>query len=630
MVPTLRFPEFRNEGEWGNTQLGRLGDFTGGGTPSKSNDSYWRGDIPWISSSDIYEDSIHEFNISRYISEEALNDSATKLVPEKSVLLVSRVGAGKLAITKNSVCTSQDFTNFTPAKDNLVFLGYYLKSRNKALLEYSQGMAIKGFTKDDVSKLDVYIPSMGEQQKIADCLTSIDELITAQTQKIDALKAHKKGLMQQLFPAEGESVPKLRFPEFRDKGGWEEKPFGKMATFSKGKGVSKSDISPNGKQPCIRYGELYTHYGETIETVNSYTDVPADELVLSEENDVIIPASGETKEDIATASCVLNSGIALGGDLNIIRSNLNGVFLSYYLNNIKKKKIAQLAQGISVVHLYPSQLQRLNINIPSMSEQQKIAACLTSIDELIANQAQKIEALKSHKKGLMQQLFITTADTQQLAMANMVKWDDSATTTSPNHYKTGFARQLLAAEILHHCHKHPTMGRIKLQKLIHLSEYYAELNDIHGNYHRAAAGPFDNKLMRGVANGLEKQKWFREVHRENRTFYEPMEASGQHSKYLQRWSEHLHKIHQIISYLTNAKTNFCEVVSTLYAAWNDLLIEGREPTDKEIIREASDPKRWHESKAKIEGEKWVLALEWMRKKGLVPRGYGAHTAKRIE
>ncbi len=207
------------------------------------------------------------------------------------------------------------------------------------------------------------------------------------------------------------NVPVLRFPEFRDAVEWKKKRFEDIAIFAKGKGISKSDISPNGKQPCIRYGELYTYYNETIESVISYTDMPADDLVLSEANDVIIPASGETQIDIATASCVLKSGIALGGDLNIIRSKMNGVFLSYYLNNAKKKDIAQLAQGISVVHLYSSQLKKLNLNIPELSEQQKIAACLSSLDELITAQAQKVEALKTHKKGLMQQLFPAEGET---------------------------------------------------------------------------------------------------------------------------------------------------------------------------------------------------------------------------
>ena len=136
----------------------------------------------------------------------------------------------------------------------------------------------------------------------------------------------------------------------------------------------------------------------------SYTNLDPNNLVLSDTNDVIIPASGETQIDIATASCVLNA-VALGGDLNIIKTEINGVFLAYYLNSAKKRDIAQIAQGISVVHLYSSQLKTLNINIPSPQEQQKIASCLSALDELITAQQEKIDELQQHKKGLMQGLF---------------------------------------------------------------------------------------------------------------------------------------------------------------------------------------------------------------------------------
>jgi len=196
----------------------------------------------------------------------------------------------------------------------------------------------------------------------------------------------------------------MRFPEFLGEGEWEEKPLGTVATLLKGKGISKADIIQGGSLPCVRYGELYTHYNETINSVISYTNAPPENLVLSKANDVIIPSSGETHEDIAKASCVLNNGIALGGDLNIIRTNVNGVFLSYYLNNAKKKDIARLAQGVAVIHLYPSQLVKLIIAIPKPKEQQKIADCLSSVEDVINAQRQKLAALKSRKKGLMQQL----------------------------------------------------------------------------------------------------------------------------------------------------------------------------------------------------------------------------------
>lgn len=211
---------------------------------------------------------------------------------------------------------------------------------------------------------------------------------------------------------ENKLVPKLRFPIFSNEVGWEENALEDVAVFLKGKGISKSDIVTSGKQPCIRYGELYTYYKEIIDATISYTDLPLEDLILSEANDVIIPSSGETQEDISTASCVIRSGIALGGDLNILRSKVNGIFLAYYLTHIKKKAIAKIAQGNAVVHLYSSQLKKLQIDIPQNgNEQQKIASCVSSLDDVITAEKQKLDILKVHKKGLLQNLLPQEGET---------------------------------------------------------------------------------------------------------------------------------------------------------------------------------------------------------------------------
>ena len=156
---------------------------------------------------------------------------------------------------------------------------------------------------------------------------------------------------------------------------------------------------------CIRYGELYTVYTETIDQVESRTNI-SDELVLSKENDIIIPASGETQIDIATASCVLRSGIALGGDLNIISTDHDGVFLAYYLNNALKTQIARLSQGISVVHLYSSQLKTLRINLPSLEEQRKTGSFLRKIEKEIEGLNSTRIEIEYFKKGLLQKMFV--------------------------------------------------------------------------------------------------------------------------------------------------------------------------------------------------------------------------------
>lgn len=197
--------------------------------------------------------------------------------------------------------------------------------------------------------------------------------------------------------------PVLRFPAFS--GAWKATRIGEIADLYKGKNIAKADIRSDGDHPCIRYGELYTVYNEVITDVISRTSLPLESLFFSEQNDVIIPSSGETKEDIATASCVIPGGIALGGDLNVLRTRENGVFLSYCLNGPLRTRVARVAQGDSVVHLYPHQIEKLPISIPSRDEQKRIADCLVSIDASIEAESRKLDALKAYKQSLMQQLF---------------------------------------------------------------------------------------------------------------------------------------------------------------------------------------------------------------------------------
>lgn len=218
------------------------------------------------------------------------------------------------------------------------------------------------------------------------------------------------------------NLPKLRFTEFSEP--WSKNKLGEIAQFSKGKGISKADIVEDGIFECIRYGELYTTYKETINEVVSKTNIRKEELVFSESNDVIIPASGETQIDIATASCVLKSGIALGGDLNIIKTKNSGVFLSYYLNSKKKYDIANLAQGISVVHLYASQLSLLELKLPDIKEQHKIANFLSEIDKKLEALKKKKSLLEEYKKGVMQKLFSQELRFKDEEAGDFPEWEE--------------------------------------------------------------------------------------------------------------------------------------------------------------------------------------------------------------
>ena len=199
------------------------------------------------------------------------------------------------------------------------------------------------------------------------------------------------------------NVPNLRFPEFE--GEWQEKRLSDIADLSKGIGISKDQLSADG-EPCILYGELYTKYkSETIKEVISKTNIDNTKLVKSKANDVIIPCSGETAEEIATARCVLKDDILLGGDLNIIRLHgYDGSFMSYQLNGKRKYDIAKVAQGVSVVHLYGEHLKNIKTINPSLNEQKKIANLLSLLDERISTQNKIIEKLQSLIKGIAQNI----------------------------------------------------------------------------------------------------------------------------------------------------------------------------------------------------------------------------------
>lgn len=196
----------------------------------------------------------------------------------------------------------------------------------------------------------------------------------------------------------------MRFTEFS--GEWKEELLDRIATLSKGIGIPKEQLSEDG-DPCILYGELYTKYkSEIIKQVESKTDIDGSKLKRSKANDVIIPCSGETAVDIATARCVPFDSILLGGDLNVISLHkYDGAFMSYQLNGKRKYDIARVAQGVSVVHLYGEHLKTIKTYNPTLPEQQKIAILLSLLDERIATQNKIIEDLKKLKSAISKHLF---------------------------------------------------------------------------------------------------------------------------------------------------------------------------------------------------------------------------------
>lgn len=214
----------------------------------------------------------------------------------------------------------------------------------------------------------------------------------------------------------------LRFVDFNDD--WQKTTLDDIATFSKGKGISKNDISEEGIE-CVRYGELYTKYGELIYNIDSKINLNKNELVLSNKNDILIPCSGETAIDLATASCIQKEQVAIGGDITIIKTNQYAPFITYYLNQ-KRNEIARFAQGVSIVHLYSKDFKALKMKIPSINEQKKIISLLEVLTNKEQLLEQKYQYYQDFKKYLMQQIF-----------AQKLRFDDNC------HYKTKKVKDFL-------------------------------------------------------------------------------------------------------------------------------------------------------------------------------------------
>lgn len=248
-----------------------------------------------------------------------------------------------------------------------------------------------------MSEIKIYVPTIAEQKKIDDFISVIDHRIEKQHELIEYLKKYKRGVVKTLLD-----------PKQNQRQGviWTTDTIGNLGTFIKGAALSKADISDSGT-PFILYGELYTTYKEVVRSVVRVTQASVDDIYRSKLGDVVIPTSGETPEEISTASCIMVPDVILAGDLNIYRSNIvDGRITSYLLNHIVNDQIARVAQGKSVVHVQASEVGKISITYPDHNEQERIAQILELIDNRIAKNECALDSMQKMKKAMLQQLFI--------------------------------------------------------------------------------------------------------------------------------------------------------------------------------------------------------------------------------
>ena len=377
-----------------------------GGTPSSVNRDYYNGDIPFLNISDLKERNIR-FTEKR-ITTLGLRNSAAWIVPAGSISLAMYASVGKVGIICNDTATSQAFYNMV-IQD--IFVRNFLYTRlekadtcNEWEPCISTGTQ-RNLNAEKVKNFKIKIPSRHEMNQIGSIFEVLDSLITLHQRKLDALKKIKSALLEKMFPKDGSNIPEIRFAGFTE--AWEQRKLGDIAAFSKGQGFSKSNLTDSGS-PVILYGRLYTNYETQICKVDTFVKSSSCG-VLSKGSEVIIPASGETAEDIAVASHVSLPGILLGGDLNVVtpKDNLDSNFLALFITfGNAHVELSKRAQGKSVVHVRNGDLSQLNIKYPTQSEQILISNLFIKNDNLITLHQRKLDALKKIKSALLEKMFV--------------------------------------------------------------------------------------------------------------------------------------------------------------------------------------------------------------------------------
>lgn len=385
VVPALRFPEFQNTEGWKKYKLKSLCEIGNG----KDYKHLGSGNIP-VYGSGGYMTSVNDF----------LYDGESVCIGRKGTIDKPIFLTGKFW-TVDTLFYTHSFHNCLPKFLYLIFqqINWY---------KYNEAGGVPSLSKTTIGEINVFVPvekkgDLKEQQKIANCLSSLDDLIEATAQKVKALEKHKKGLMQRLFPAEGKNVPDLRFPEFQGTEEWKERQLGNIGEVITGNTPSTKDMTNYGGNKLFVSPADISSNRYVSDTKIKLTDKGFSAGRYIRANSVLFVCIGSTIGKVAQnkIECITNQQI------NVIVPYEE--YLSDFIYSIlehKAPQIATLAGKQAVPIINKTLFSSISILVPPQKEeQQKIADCFSSLDELIEATSRKVEILKEHKKGLMQQLF---------------------------------------------------------------------------------------------------------------------------------------------------------------------------------------------------------------------------------
>ena len=413
-TPKIRFKGFKDD--WEQRKLGDSCKLNGRigfrGYTEKDIVTKEIGGVLTFSPTNIVDNKLTMECKNTYITREKYDESPEIKIFNGDILFVKTGSTlGKSALVtglKEDASINPQIVVMRVEKDKETFMSNVLITDGikKQVTAVKIGGAVPTMTETELKNIKYYEPVEKEEQKrIGQYFEHLDHLITLHQRKCDETKQLKKFMLQKMYQKNGEKNPEIRFEGFTD--AWEQRKLDTVAKFSKGSGYSKGDLIETGT-PIILYGRLYTKYETSISDVDTYVEAK-EGSVYSKGGEVIVPASGETAEDIARAATVDKSGILLGGDLNVVMPNedINSAFLAISISNgNSQRELAKKAQGKSVVHIHNEEIRNLIVPFPIKAEQNRIVDYFSTLDHLITLHQRKCEKLKALKKFMLQNMFI--------------------------------------------------------------------------------------------------------------------------------------------------------------------------------------------------------------------------------
>ncbi|QZP07229.1 restriction endonuclease subunit S [Caenibius sp. WL] len=605
---------------WRSLRLCDVATLGGGATPSRAKSTYWDdATVPWATPSDITSLPTGVSTIAStesMVSERALAECSLSLNPPGTVLMTSRATIGFAAINTAPMTTNQGFITFAAGRDlDPVFLLYWLIAQRPNLVAAAGGSTFKELSRGTAKLLPILLPPLDEQRRIAEVLRSVDEALAWNVETAQHLWALRKLALAEFFVASETEEAELTVLG-RLRRGWR---------IIAADAVCEAVIDCKNRTPPITddgpavVRTMNVRRGRFVRVNLARTDTQSfDEWTKRgkpQVGDVLITREAPIGEVCAVPQ---DEPVCLGQRMMLYRprqSDLHSGYLLYALQSAGVQEyLLRLAGGSTVGHVRVGDIRNLPLPVPDMETQVSIAKAMTDIDRALDHSEGAVSRLQSLKSAIASDL-----------LSGRVRMPAPVAATSGNSVPAAFKRAAFAAEVVHQLHNDSRFGSVKHEKIVHLCELHLDLHkELDRHAYKEAAGPYDPKARRSVEAIFAKQKWFK-AHKPDgkRVVYTPLEKCGAHKSYFDRYfGDRQPAIQSIIDLLRPLDTERCEIIATLYAVWNDFLIDGVQPTDDAIVASVL---QWHPKKATIAKSRWLAALPWMRGKGLIPTGKGEKT-----